>query len=325
VTVPAYGGALYRDRPGTSTLGQTYLGNPDGSYGNTGLVGNVLNNYWEGQGFELIDTDGDPSNDLEPTTGDSLYVSPDPNDLAGFLNDGSGVNLSYYVDQIPQTTGVPTHLTGSFGTPDATETSIAAGIVTNRWATHELYWVDDTFTYVIDDVPVLQITPDNDGLNGDDNVYDDFSDSGTVVLGFFDRFSSIANSPEGSNFVVYDNLSIESAASGDAPELLAYLGSEGYLLDGPSIDGDYDGTGQVGQGDLDLVLLNWGADTPPIPEGWVNQLPVGQIDQAELDGVLLNWGSGGPELAGAATVPEPGSVALVTLAGLCLSFARRKL
>jgi hypothetical protein len=55
--------------------------------------------------------------------------------------------------------------------------------------------------------------------------------------------------------------------------------------------GDYSGNGTVEQADLDLVLLNWGDPVPPIPAGWVNDLPTGTIDQDELDGVLLNWGN----------------------------------
>jgi hypothetical protein len=58
-----------------------------------------------------------------------------------------------------------------------------------------------------------------------------------------------------------------------------------------ALDGDYNGNTQVEQGDLDLVLLNWGRDASPLPEAWVDDLPEGQIDQDELDTVLLNWGA----------------------------------
>ncbi len=59
------------------------------------------------------------------------------------------------------------------------------------------------------------------------------------------------------------------------------------------LPGDYNANGQVEQGDLDLVLQNWGLDTSggPVPAGWVSDLPDGQIDQGELDRVLQNWGS----------------------------------
>lgn len=53
--------------------------------------------------------------------------------------------------------------------------------------------------------------------------------------------------------------------------------------------GDFDGSGDVGQADLDHVLLNWGI-----------------VSQVELDMVLLTWGHG-PDFQGAsaAAVPEP--------------------
>ena len=44
-----------------------------------------------------------------------------------------------------------------------------------------------------------------------------------------------------------------------------------YLEPSGGIVGDYNGSGQVEQADLDLVLLNWGGDVPPDPAGWVNE------------------------------------------------------
>jgi hypothetical protein len=71
------------------------------------------------------------------------------------------------------------------------------------------------------------------------------------------------------------------------------------------IPGDYNDNGQVEQGDLDLVLLNWGQNAVPPPQAWANELPEGLIDQAELDGVLLNWGNTAAGLVGSPAVPEP--------------------
>ena len=76
----------------------------------------------------------------------------------------------------------------------------------------------------------------------------------------------------------------------------------------------------MSQGDLDLVLLNWGDAVPPTPTGWINQVPTdGQVSQNELDGVLLNWGdaAGAGSVAG---VPEPATWALV-LAALAMALA----
>ena len=73
--------------------------------------------------------------------------------------------------------------------------------------------------------------------------------------------------------------------------------------------GDYDGDGFVGQSDLDLALLNWGDNSPPAPDGWVQQVPDGLIGQEALDGVLLNWGNGTPPVIG--NVPEPSTAVLL--------------
>ncbi len=95
------------------------------------------------------------------------------------------------------------------------------------------------------------------------------------------------------------------------------------LVGGATEPGDYDGTGAVGQGDLDLVLLNWGKTPPPVPAGWVNEIPEGLIGQTQLDGVLLNWGNGTPvALTG---VPEPTTLALalLSLCGVAANTRRR--
>ncbi len=89
-----------------------------------------------------------------------------------------------------------------------------------------------------------------------------------------------------------------------------------------AVTGDHNGTGQVEQGDLDLVLQNWGLDTDTagVPAGWTNTDDLnGQIEQTELDAILQNWGSTtAPDFAGHAHlpgVPEPATALLLTLSG----------
>ncbi len=82
------------------------------------------------------------------------------------------------------------------------------------------------------------------------------------------------------------------------------------------IVGDYDGSGQVEQGDLDVVLQNWGTGAFTGDEAaLVGGGPFdGTVDQNELDGVLQNWGNtAAPDFAGfnAAQLPEPASVAVL--------------
>ena len=90
------------------------------------------------------------------------------------------------------------------------------------------------------------------------------------------------------------------------------------------IEGDYDSSGFVSQGDLDLVLLSWG-DTVAPPGFNEDALPGGGpfdglMSQNELDGVLLNWGNGTPPIG---AVPEPTTFIMATLAAVALVSRRR--
>lgn len=102
---------------------------------------------------------------------------------------------------------------------------------------------------------------------------------------------------------------------------VAYLPNSLVLSVGAasSLSGDYNGNGTVEQGDLDLVLLNWGAAGAPPPAGWVNDLPVGPIDQAELDRILLNWGATANVTLAGSNVPEPTGLAIALLAACATS------
>jgi 3-oxoadipate enol-lactonase len=91
---------------------------------------------------------------------------------------------------------------------------------------------------------------------------------------------------------------------------------------------DYDGNGLVEQGDLDLVLLNWGrrpSNRLLASVGWVNDRPTGPfIDQQELDKVLVHWGSGTGNIAvSSSAVPEPTALAIVLIALLAIATAHR--
>ncbi len=101
------------------------------------------------------------------------------------------------------------------------------------------------------------------------------------------------------------------------------------LLLAEGIAGDFNASGQVEQGDLDLVLQNWGDDTTAtgVPASWTNDnINLGQIEQTELDRVLQNWGStSAPDFSGHnfRGVPEPASLMLLVLGGSAV-FGRRR-
>lgn len=91
------------------------------------------------------------------------------------------------------------------------------------------------------------------------------------------------------------------------------------------VDGDLNDNGVVEQGDLDLVLLNWGEVGRPAPRGWINNLPNRLIDQEELDRVLTNWGRESlvpPAQLSHAAVPEPSSSLLLIAALACSALSK---
>lgn len=84
--------------------------------------------------------------------------------------------------------------------------------------------------------------------------------------------------------------------------------------------GDFNGDGLVDNGDLNLLLSNWGAAVPPAPAGWGGYAPTGPtVDNDELNVLLANWGKG----TTGAPIPEPSSLVLGSLAGLALVRRRR--
>ena len=100
-------------------------------------------------------------------------------------------------------------------------------------------------------------------------------------------------------------------------------GSEGIFVANTvaaalGLAGDYNDSGSVEQGDLDLVLNNWGG---PRTAGFVanaDGFTTANVDQEELDRVLNNWGSSNaPSFEGSA-VPEPATLALLSLGGLAM-------
>ncbi|MEM8494268.1 MAG: hypothetical protein AAF663_02630 [Planctomycetota bacterium] len=71
----------------------------------------------------------------------------------------------------------------------------------------------------------------------------------------------------------------------------------------PSINGDFNGSGQVEQSDLNLVLNNWGGNRTF--EDGVTTFATNLVDQEELNAVLNNWGSLASPVGTPASIPEP--------------------
>ncbi|QDT70173.1 hypothetical protein MalM25_31190 [Planctomycetes bacterium MalM25] len=94
-----------------------------------------------------------------------------------------------------------------------------------------------------------------------------------------------------------------------------YLSFDDILLsegdDTMVLEGDFDGNGSVGDGDLTLLLSNWGQAVPPVPAGWDGFQPTAPgVGDDELTALLNNWGSSASGVA----VPEPTAALLAVLA-----------
>ncbi|MEM1098242.1 MAG: PEP-CTERM sorting domain-containing protein [Planctomycetota bacterium] len=322
----------------------------DGNPFQTGLTPQAINDAFIANppaGFDttLLDT-GFPGDDnaFSPVVGSEANFDPaaaaDSEDPLTFAD--RTAFRQYWVENFPLTPGTPHYTISDLGLLQSSnlttdpedpvffppEAYVAnndtgageAGLPYNRWTEHEVYYVDGTFQYLIDGVLVSQITPDDDDTSDDQNVFGDLSDSGTVLLAFYDRFSSVSNDPEGANFAIFDNVVIEEADASDLLDVETVLANAGFIPGGVTsgLVGDYDEDGQVAQGDLNLVLNNWGqARTFEDPGGTV--FSSANVDQEELNGVLNNWGAQAAPSFEGFTVPEPATAAalgLLALAGL---------
>lgn len=95
--------------------------------------------------------------------------------------------------------------------------------------------------------------------------------------------------------------------------------SQGYALawwTDSVLEGDFDGDGIVGNGDLTLLLNNWAHPVPPMPQGWIGQpLTAPAVDNDEQTALLNNWGQSNG--AGSISpVPEPSATSMLTFAAM---------
>ena len=89
------------------------------------------------------------------------------------------------------------------------------------------------------------------------------------------------------------------------------------------VPGDLNCDGFVGGADLDIIIGHWGQSVTPGELLLGDPSGDGFVGGGDLDFVQANWGNGVPlVVAAASSVPEPGSLALLTLGGLALLVPR---
>jgi len=108
---------------------------------------------------------------------------------------------------------------------------------------------------------------------------------------------------------------IDEATVGPTLQKPIYVLSD-VLTAWPNLFGDLDGNGYVDSADLDIITNNWGQSVTP-GDPLLGDRPIVEKDAgADLDLVMDQWHQGVSPVA--AGVPEPGSLAMLTLGGLVL-------
>ena len=197
------------------TIGNTTI--EDRNEGFTGLATAHIERLYEAAGF----TDANYVTPIAPANQDDAHATPRPSNPASFDSSDPATFRQFWREEFPSPTGLPDYVSAA---NENLNSFLPGGTPFNRWATHEVSYINGVWSHVIDGVPVLQVDPAQAG-DGTQSV----STSGTFGLGFLDGFSSFNQEPIGSNFVIYDNITLEAATSDDAPRMNAYLVDKGYV------------------------------------------------------------------------------------------------
>lgn len=194
----------------------------DRNEGFTGLATAHIERDFESRGFTGGVTPIAVSNQ------DAGHLTPLPADPSSFDTGDLTTGRQYWLESFPTATGpVDFDANGTLFT-ELDKDAIDGGTPSNQWTTHEVFFVDGVWTYLIDGTPVLQVDPTTAGDGTQTATL-----SGTIGLGFLDGFPSFNIDPEGSNFAIYDNIVVDVASTGDVPDMLQTLFAGGYVIPEP--------------------------------------------------------------------------------------------
>ena len=265
--------------------------------------------------------------------GDNL----DALDINTQLPDVQGLVYFSLDSDFPDPLDFPTANTGTasingFSGGDVLVNRIGAGTTPWIYASANTLGLDLIDGFDTDDLDALILQDDGDGQ---------FDPAVDRILFSVRRGSSVIGQPDslyGKPIEEGDVLSIPSAAGGfpsiyiaaealglatvrsGTVELTPY-GDELDALD-LFLPGDLNGDGFVGLDDLDIILLNWNQFVPPANPA-ADPTGDGFVGLEDLDVVLNNWNTGSPLPPGGVAIPEPTSLALLSLGGLLVMRHRR--
>ena len=170
-----------------------------------------------------------------------------------------------------------------------------------------------------------------------DTGYDHVNVTGSAVIygglsvSFIDGFTPSAG--DSFSFLTADGLLIDSFNLVDLPDIsglnlawdLVNSGGALTLYANSTLPGDLNNDGYVGLDDLQPILDHWNQNVT-VGDATMGDIagpggggPDGYVGLDDLQPVLDHWNEGTPPVpAGAASIPEPGSVALVLVSGLAL-------
>lgn len=116
------------------------------------------------------------------------------------------------------------------------------------------------------------------------------------------QYSTSSALPIGFSGFTADGFVAQAGVLTDMPAV-----TSGVIIEAPY--GDFDGNGAIGNGDLTLLLANWGKTVPPVPAGWIGIGPTApNIGNDELMALLGGWGQGTPR---SVAMPEPATALMV--------------
>lgn len=191
----------------------------------------------------------------------------------------------------------------------------------------QIFWAEDhrpgfnagDFTILSTDATPTEI-PANTGLAlvGGVVVNGDFNDDGAWDVADIDSLGKAII--DGTNDPAFDINGDGVVDIVDQDEWRAIAATENGFA-AAYLPGDANLDGSVLVGDLNIVGTNWQSSPDPWGSGDFNV--DGIVDVADLNLLALNWQQSIPVAAAGEAVPEPSTLALLTLAGIALVLRRR--